>query len=181
MYSGLLSFSKIPYAIDMGNKKQRKIFAGFDLGKRSGRTSSLSDGLNRWLTSKGMDPRQTLLSELWRNWETVMGPLSDIAHPLGHRNDILLIGADDPCTMQELTYAVPELLERANAFMDLPFFNRVELHLLMGKNTLRRVDITEPPVLPSPPRPPHLGNLQFPEDSPLAECYKAYLRLFKEK
>ena len=164
----------------MEHKGKRKHFAGFDLDRRSGRTSALSDGLNRWLTSHGMDPRQALLGELWRNWKIVMGPFAAVAHPLGHRNGILLIGGDDSCIMQELSYAVPELLERANAFMDEEFFNRVELHLLLGRDTLRRVDITEAPVLPPPPRPPRLGQLQLPEDSPLAECYRAYVRLFQE-
>lgn len=141
----------------------------------------MSDGLNRWLISKGMAPCQTLLGELWKNWEIVMGPFASMAHPLGHRNGILLIGAEDSYIMQELTYAVPEILERANAFMDSEFFHRVEFHLLINKDTLQRINITETPALPSPPKPPRLGQLKLPEHSLLAECYKAYVRIFQDK
>ena len=165
----------------MDGKKTHKRFAGFDLGRRSGRTSSLHEGLNDWLLARGMKPQHSLLTQLWKNWEIVMGrELAPLAHPLGHRNNILLIGGDDPCMMQELSYAVPEILERVNAFMNEEVFQKVELHLLIGKESLRRVDITEPPVVPPPPRPPRLGNLVLPQDSPVAACYEAYVRCFKK-
>lgn len=164
----------------MAKREHRHFFAGRELGRRSNRMSSLSDGLSGWLTTRGMDPRQVLLSQLWKNWSIVMGPLADIAHPLGHRNGILLIGGDDPCAMQELSYAVPEILERANAFMDEGFFTKVELHLLMGQHSLRRIDTTEVAPPPPPARPPRLGQLELPPDSPLAAAYAAYVKLFQE-
>ena len=112
-----------------------------------------------------------------------MGPdIAAIARPLGHRNGILLIGGDDSCALQELSYAVPEILERVNAFMDEEFFHKVELHLLMGKkSSLQRVDITQVPEIPQPQRPSSLGKAQLPPDSPLASAYAAYVRMFEEK
>ena len=167
----------------MDDKRYRKRFAGRDLDKRSSKTTPLSEGLGGWLAAHGMKPQQAMLEQLWRNWEVVMGPdLANVAHPVGHRNGILLIGGDDPCAMQELSYAVPEILERVNAFMDEEFFHKVELHLLMGRrHSLRRVDITEVPPPPPPPRPPRLGALKLPPDSPLAAAYEAYVRMFNEK
>lgn len=163
----------------MEEKKYRRRFAGFDLAKRSGRVSSLGDGLAGWFSAHGMQMQHQLLGELWKNWEIVMGPdIAPLAHPLGHRGAILLIGGEDSCAMQELSYAVPEILERVNAFMDEEYFQKVELHLLMGRESLRRVDITKAPSLPPPPRPPKLGALKLPPDSPLAACYEAYVRLF---
>ena len=160
-------------------KKQHRRFAGFDLARRSGRTTLLGDGLDGWLASHGMQARHHMLTALWQNWDIVMGTeLAPLAHPLGHRGNILLVGGDDSCAMQELSYAVPEILERVNAFMDEEYFHKVELHLLLGRNSLRRVDITEAPSLPPPPRPPRLGQLKLSPDSPLAACYEAYVRLF---
>ena len=164
----------------MEGRKYHKRFAGFDLGKRSGRTSSLSDALEGWLSAHGMQVQHHMLAQLWKNWDIVMGPdIAALAHPLGHRGNILLVGGEDSCAMQELSYAVPEILERVNAFMDEEYFQKVELHLLLGKESLRRVDITQPPSLPSPQRPPRLGRLKLPPDSPVAACYAAYLRCFK--
>ena len=163
----------------MDGRKHYRRFAGFDLGKRSGKTSALSDGLEGWLTAHGMAPGHYMLTQLWKNWEVVMGPdIAALAHPLGHRKDILLVGGDDSCALQELSYAVPEILERVNAFMDEDYFHKVELHLLLGKDSLQRVDITQPPALPDPPRPPRLGKLKLPPDSPIAACYEDCERLF---
>jgi hypothetical protein len=112
-----------------------------------------------------------------------MGPdIAAIARPLGHSNGILLIGGDDSCALQELSYAVPEMLERVNAFMDEEVFHKGELHLLMGKkDSLQRVDITHVPELPKMRMPPSLGKAQLPPDSPLASAYAAYVRMFEEK
>ncbi len=165
----------------MEHKGKQRVFRGLELDRRSGGISSLSDGLSRWFISKGMDPRQTLLGELWKNWDIVMGSFATMAHPLGHRNDILIIGCDDSCIMQELTYAVPEMLERANAFMNADFFRRMEFQLLMDKDAMQGMNITESPVPPFPQKPPRLGCLKLPEHSLLKECYKAYVEVFQDK
>ncbi|MBQ8743864.1 MAG: DUF721 domain-containing protein [Mailhella sp.] len=166
----------------MDGKKYHKRFAGHDLNRRRNHAAPISSDVGGWLAAHGMRPQQTLLGQLWRNWDIVMGPdLALIAHPLGHRHGILLIGGDDSYALQELSYAVPEILERVNAFMDEEFFHKVELHLLMGKESLQRVDITPVPQVAPPPCPPRLGNAELPPDSPLASAYAAYVRFFREK
>ncbi|MBQ4615374.1 MAG: DUF721 domain-containing protein [Mailhella sp.] len=164
----------------MNEKKYHKRFAGHDLNRRRNHTAHIGSDVSGWLAAHGMKPQQTLLGQLWRNWEIVMGPeIAPLARPLGHRHGILLIGGDDSYVLQELSYAAPEILERANAFMDEEFFQKVELHLLMGKDSLQRVDITQAPKLPPPPKPFRLGKAQLPQDSPVAAAYAAYVKMFE--
>ncbi len=140
---------------------------------------ALGEALGGWLASKGRDARQTQLEQLWKNWSMVMGPdLAPLAHPLGHRDGLLLVGGEDHFILQELTYAAPEMLERANAFMDEAFFHKVELHLLFGKTPLNLTTATQAPPPPPPQRPPRLGGLRLRPDSPVAACYAAYVRCF---
>lgn len=131
-----------------------------------------------------VDPRH--LVELWRNWSMVMGPdLAPLALPLGRRNEVLIVGGEDNLCLQELSFQTPEILERVNAFMDAPphapVFRRVELRLVMGQRPLHL-----PPDIqsrerfrPPPPRPARLGGhlSEMREDSPVARCYAAYLRM----
>ncbi len=154
-------------------------FSGRELDRRSGGMSRLGDGLGAWLAARGMEPHRMLLEQLYKSWDIVLGEeFSSMAHPLGSRKTVLLIGCDDSCSMQELSFAVPEILERVNAFMNEEFFTKVELHLLMGREGLRHVEITEAPERYVPPRPQNLGRLRLPEDSPVAACYEAYLKCF---
>ncbi|SDF42799.1 Protein of unknown function [Desulfovibrio legallii] len=89
----------------------------------------------------GLDPaaaaQRARLQSLWEHWEAVMGPdLAPLARPLGHRRDLLLVGAEDAMLAQDLHYLSPELLERANAFMEAPVFQSVRVSLLLGKDGL---------------------------------------------
>lgn len=128
---------------------------------------------------------QGKLRELWRNWSMVMGDeLSLLALPLGQRSGILLVGAEDHLVMQELSFCTPEILERVNAFMDTPFFHKVELHLHMGEEVLDQpAQITSSTYeRPQPQRPAgldgtfaHTRNLN--PDSPVVRSYAAYLKL----
>lgn len=140
---------------------------------------SLGEALRAWLSSRGKEARPAHLDQLWKNWNMVMGPeLAPLAQPLGHRHGLLLVGGEDNLVLQELSYAVPEILERVNAFMDEPFFQRVELHLLFGKTPLNLVSDSPVPEVPRPPRPLRLGGLNLDPDSPVGRCYQAYLRCF---
>ena len=164
------------------SRKFRKRFAGHDLDRRRGRAVAFSAGLGGWLAARGMKPEQLLLEQLWKNWDDVMGPdIAPLARPLGHRNGILLVGGDDSYALQELSYAAPEMLMRANAFMDALFFHKVELHLLMGREDLRDVRVTAVPSRSAPPRPPRLGRAHLPPDSPVAAAYAAYVRMFEDE
>lgn len=166
---------------EKNEKKYRKRFAGHDLDQRRGRAVAFHSGLGDWLASRGMKPEQLLLDQLWKNWEQIMGPdIAPLACPLGHRNGILLVGGEDSYALQELSYAVPEILMRANACMDSLFFHKVELHLLMGREDLRDVRATAVPRQSPPPRPPRLGKLDLPSDSPVASAYAAYVRMFED-
>lgn len=128
----------------------------------------------------GNEKRWEHLTQLWNNWSMVMGAaLAPVAHPLGHREGILLVGAEDHFLMQELSYCVPEILERVNAFMDEPFFQKVELHLLGDRIPLDEIRPTTLLPLPPPERPKALGELQLDPDSPIGRCYAAYIKVFE--
>jgi len=132
-----------------------------------------------WLLGQGGDRRRLYLNQMWKNWDMVMGAeLAPVALPLGHRDGVLLVGAEDHFLMQDLTYAVPEILERANAFMQENMFHKVELRLLGESQPLNRLSPSPVPVSPPPPRPPHLGALNLDPESPVGRCYAAYLKLF---
>lgn len=152
--------------------------------RRSGPGGVLAFGdvVGEWLAARSREPRRQHLDQLWKNWEMVMGPdLAPLAHPLGHRDGLLLVGAEDHLLLQELTYAVPEILERVNAFMDENFFHKVELRLLSEKTPLNRARPAAAPLPPPPPRPARLGELRLDPESPVGRCYAAYLRCFEDR
>ncbi len=92
-----------------------------------------------WLSQLGR-PEHVRLMRLWENWQMVMGEdLSDLACPLGHSEGVLLVGAEDAMSMQELHYYSDEMLERANAFMDAVFFTEVRIRLILGRKSLDAV------------------------------------------
>ena len=110
------------------------------------------DGVLRGL---GSSPDQARLSLLWRHWELVMGEeLAPLARPLGHRDAVLLVGADDAMSLQELHLQNDEILERVNAFMEKPFFRAVKVSLILGKaeldGPLRRAADFEEAIQPLP-------------------------------
>lgn len=145
----------------------------------------IGDALDRMLLRKGAGTGFKL-AQLWRNWEMVMGEeLKHLAIPLGHRKNTLIIGAEDNMAQQELTYFTYEIIERVNAFLDEPFFDKVQVNLLMGKHALDEVVLpTITPYKPAlPPRPERLGALigKLDPASPVTRCYEKYVRLFDEK
>lgn len=135
------------------------------------------DGVLRGL---GSSPDQARLSLLWRHWEVVMGAeLAPLARPLGHRDAMLLVGADDAMSLQELHLQSDEILERVNAFMEKPFFSAVKVSLILGKTELdgplRRAAAFEEDR-PPPPRSAadgrYLGSMA--PDSPVARAYARF-------
>ncbi len=132
---------------------------------------------------------QSHLAQLWLNWTMVMGAdIAPLAIPLGSRGSVLLVGGEDTMVMQELSYMTPEMLERANAFMNAAYFDKVELRLLLGKTALderiRAADVVQVlPPKPLPPRPEHLGGLlgKLDPESAVGRCYAAYVRLYANK
>lgn len=109
--------------------------------------------------------------------------IAGLGVPLGHKEGVLLIGADDNMAMQELSLQSVEILERANVFMDKEFFRQVKVLLMQGQPDLSRKPArrSDRPVRSSPPpKPPRLGGLsgKLDPDSPVTRCYKAYLAMF---
>ncbi len=149
-------------------------------GNRTLKLLPASEGLKHVLEKLGGDEVGRLF-QLWRNWKMVMGPeLAPLAVPLGHRDATLLVGAEDNLALQELSFQTPEILERVNAFMDTPFFRRVELHLLLGRTSLDIPPLLQPAdrIRPAPSHPPGLqGRLHLDPESPVGRCYAACLRL----
>ena len=137
----------------------------------------IMDGVLRGL---GGSPDQARLSLLWRHWEIVMGAeLAPLARPLGHRDSLLLVGADDAMTVQELHMQGDEILERVNAFMEKPFFRTVKVSLVLDKAELdgppRRAAPFEelrPPLPRSAADGRYLGGMD--PASPVARAYARF-------
>lgn len=143
---------------------------------------SITDALAAFLDKRG-GKEHARLDLLWEHWGMVMGEeLAGLAIPLGHKKDVLLLAAEDSMAAQDIAMQSGEVLERVNAFMNEPYFSRIQVELVMGRHDLSRA---RPALRPRPsdyhvPRPENLGSLQgaFEPASPVARCYEAYLRYF---
>ena len=148
----------------------------------------LADGLASFIsTFDGNGSAE--LNELWRHWDMVMGEeLAPLARPLGHRNDTLIVGADDHLAQQELSFQTGDILERVNAFLDEPRFARVQITLIQGRSILnspvhpRFIRPNKMPLFP-PPAPEKVGTLldEFAPDTPLGRCYRRFVERFGSK
>ena len=107
-----------------------------------------------------------------------------MARPLGHKDGTLLLYTQDAIAAQQLTYYVPELLERINSFFGEEVFDKVRFELLNGRVPLGQQNTAEisPPVQPQT-KPNNLGGLvdKFDPDSAVGRCYLAYVRHFSEQ
>jgi len=144
----------------------------------------ITDALSSFLDKRG-GQEHAYLTRLWEHWHMVMGEdLSSLAIPLGHRKETLVLGAEDSMAAQEIAMQSFEVLDRANAFMNQPYFSRIQVELVMGRVNLSRPPLEHQP--PSPayriPKPEKLGNLQgtLDPESPVTRCYEAYLRYFSK-
>ncbi|MDL2316165.1 DUF721 domain-containing protein [Desulfovibrio sp. OttesenSCG-928-A18] len=162
-------------------KKKKGAFS-----RRSRRMKAAGEAAGALLLSLG-GKQQRHLAALWDNWNLILGEeLDGLGLPLGHKDGTLYIGADDSMALQELSMYSMEILERANAFMDSHFFNNVKVELMQGRRNLAapRLIGFQGPALPAlPPRPDKLGALRdkLDKNSPVAQCYEAYLALFEQE
>ncbi|MDR2488793.1 MAG: DUF721 domain-containing protein [Desulfovibrio sp.] len=153
---------------------------------RERRCIALGEAALAFLDSRG-GKRTRHLAALWQNWSVVMGEnLAGLAFPLGHKDALLLIGAEDSMALQELSLQSPEILQRVNAFMDGECFRRVNISLLQSRQLLLpvRPRLSDIPLRPSlPPKPRELGSLvgKLNPASPVARCYEAYVMMFSER
>ena len=143
---------------------------------------SITDALAEFLDTRG-GGEHAMLTRLWEHWEMVMGKdLADLAVPLGHKKETLLLAAEDSMAAQDIAMQAEEVLERANAFMNAAYFSRVQVELVMGRKDLSKPVGALRPAPPEgkAPRPDNLGALQgrLDPDSPVTRCYEAYLRYF---
>lgn len=127
---------------------------------------------------------QDRLLRLWQYWDMVMGEeIAPLALPLGHRRDILLVGAEDSLALQDLRFLTSEMLERVNAFMEEPFFRKIELSLCANRTNVARLPVLTLPRLGPyiPPKPARLGTLRGKIDptSPAGRAYEAYVRMYE--
>lgn len=147
--------------------------------------ASIQDAVMRFFIRSRGKERFHLL-QLWDNWLMVMGDeLAPLAHPMGAKESTLVIGAEDNMLLHELSFQVPEILERANAFMHSPYFRQVRLELLQGRRPLYprgkpdegRVNIPDERV-----KPEGLGGLRgkIDPESPAGKAYLEYVKSFEE-
>ena len=139
-------------------------------------------GMSAFLEALGAGAPVLRLTQLWRDWSRVMGPeLAELAFPLGRRRSTLVVGGSDNLALQELSFQTEEILERANAFMGEPFFDRVELQLGLGRVPLGLPAGIQPSSRKrlEPEKPVGLtGSFRdFDPDSALGRAYLACLRL----
>ncbi len=154
-------------------------------GLRVNEMRSAESGLVTYLEklNKNESLDQRLLSRLWEHWSMVMGPmLTDVAQPLGVRDRTIIIGGEDNFILQELAYLRQEILERVNAFIDKPYFEKVELLLTLERSRLDRPPVIQPSTRQrqAPERPPSLVCAPLPgadPDSPVSRCHAAYIRM----
>lgn len=123
------------------------------------------------------------LNALWLNWDIVLGDdLAGLGKPLSYKNKILIIGAEDSMALQDLSMQATDILERANAFMNQEYFEKIRVVLMQGKRALNEARVPRSPRPPARPlpRPPRLGGLmgRLPDDFPLKDCYETYCKLF---
>ena len=165
-------------------KRKRRFCADF---------SSSSELVEQFLKSQPKNASLNLV-ELWRHWGMVLGPnLEGLAFPLGHKDNVLLIGAEDNLVLQELSFMSTEILERVNAFLEQPFFVQIQLSLLQGRATLDNVVANQsaeaaqqamsaaylPTRIPvSAPAKGVLGELELDASTALGRCYQKYIERF---
>lgn len=146
--------------------------------RKYGMPQALGSALEDFLRALNR-PEQLMLTRLWQHWEVVMGPeLSGLAWPLGQRNGILLVGGEDAMAMQELSLMSEEILERANAFMEKPYFTGVKVSLSLGRAALDNAARLPRPVRPVLEEGPPLSGSYLagmPPDSAVARCYARYV------
>lgn len=149
---------------------------------RAGVAAPAAEVMARVVAKLGGSDRMRLVG-LWRCWPEVLGPaIAELARPLGARGRTLVLGADDPLVMQELSYMGPEILARANGWLGEDHFDKVAFELLSGRFPLDAVKVPAPArqSAPAPRGPERLGGLAhlLASDDAVGRSYRAYVRRF---
>lgn len=138
-----------------------------------------------FLSRQDKDGTQYHLTRLWKHWEEAVGAgIAEVARPMGHRGTTLLIGVEDQMLMQEMVHYAPALLEQANAFLGMNFFDKVHVDLIGSHVSLDALPGGPPEErFPEPRRPQRLGGLleRLDPHSPMGRCYRAYVNFFARR
>lgn len=130
-------------------------------------------------------PEASRRNALWKDWSAIVGEdVAALGCPLGQKDGVLLIGAEDSMALQELSLLSGEILERANAFMHGEPFTEVRVQLMQGQRDLAAPRPEPPPAqAPAEPPLPRLGGLlgRLDPDSPVTRCYKAFVALSQKQ
>lgn len=143
----------------------------------------LRQTLGALLKKHDPDGMQRRFRKLWRNWSRIVDEdIALTARPIGHRKRILILGVDDSMAMQNVTYSCPMILYQVNEYLGQAVFDKVIAELIRDRKTL---DTIEKKVAPAPRikpvRPQTLGSKRpnFEPGSAIAQCYDAYVNVFK--
>ncbi|MDR2604232.1 MAG: DUF721 domain-containing protein [Desulfovibrio sp.] len=104
--------------------------------RREGKVCHVSEAVEALFARLGR-PRQGRLNMLWRQWDELLGEdIAPLGRPLGQKDGVLCIGADDAAALQELALRGEEILEKVNAFMQEDVFHEVSARLTRGRTDL---------------------------------------------
>lgn len=157
--------------------KRRKIWR-----KRSA-PIALAQSLPGLLRHMGGSPLRAKLASLWRDWDSILGPdLASLALPLGAKDDVLLIGAEDAMGIQELHFLADDILERINASLGWDAFQAVRPMLAREGKNCPMTEKFSPPAPAERPNPKASVTTRlsgrYLKDmdpaSPIARCYARF-------
>jgi hypothetical protein len=104
--------------------------------RREGKVSHVSEVMEALFAGLGR-PYQGRLNMLWRQWDEILGEeIALLGRPMGQKDGVLFIGADDAAALQELALRGEEILEKVNGFMREDFFREVGARLAQGRADL---------------------------------------------
>lgn len=138
------------------------------------------DGL---LESWGGNRISATLATLWENWDKAVGePYNELATPLGHKGEMLFLGAADALDAQELTLSSCEILERINAFIGSAYFSKTRVSLLGGRTAPVSASRRHSPApkkntdenVSAGPDGKYLEEMDM--NSPVARCYAKFAK-----
>ncbi|WP_029896010.1 DUF721 domain-containing protein [Desulfohalovibrio reitneri] len=146
-----------------------------------GRAAAAGDEVRSLLERMGGSERTDAV-RLWRSWREVLGDeLADMVRPLGIRGRTLVLGAEGPMVMQELSFLAPDIVTKCNVFLGRELFDKATFELLHDRVPLDVERAASPQKARPAPRPPeNLGGLERlkESDDPVGRSYRAYLRRF---
>lgn len=152
--------------------------------RKSTRIRQIGEHIQALIKKKDPDGSLRQIARVYSSWPEIVGEhIAELAHPLRHRQTILVLGVEDSVLMQELGYYSPAIIEQVNTFLGMHCFDKVQLELLCTPVSQKKpVAVRSRRQQKTLDRPKNLGMLQekFAVDSPVGQAYAAYVRLFEK-